>query len=339
MINRNFGVTVTNCNCHLILGSRIASDSFRHGMLRNQLASLASRQRKLLGILQKHSDLRVMVLTSKAKISTQPPNSQCCPVGSQQPHSPSMSTASSSPSSSQHWEEQRSLPGSPGSCGPAPTGDFQGREDNEEGRSSLTQASPGASLLFTAPVSGPVSNQVKPVYKSVTATIAPKPAAPQTAQRPVKVVQVPHVSPGPVSITMTSQATKQVVQSVTPPVQRTPTPERIAIDTKTNNQIFLMPMPPTAVPSQGKKIPTKNGAVSYKQKTQKQGSTLGCGSSVLPQPGNNLNDRNFQSKGNSASVQRDTVGNSRELSRLIQRGVLTPGENVLQLLWKVSQNC
>ncbi|KAK0142331.1 putative ankyrin repeat domain-containing protein 31 [Merluccius polli] len=71
---------------------RIASNAFCQHVLRNKFTSLASRQRKLLSLLQKHHHLQEKILTRKAISSSCSPHSV---TERQQPGLPSTYTASS----------------------------------------------------------------------------------------------------------------------------------------------------------------------------------------------------------------------------------------------------
>ncbi|XP_052335332.1 uncharacterized protein LOC118357956 isoform X49 [Oncorhynchus keta] len=113
---------------------RIASDSFRQGVLRSQLTSLASRQKRLLGILQKQSDLKLQLRTWKGPTLTQ--HSQ---TGRDQNISHS-STTTSSPAPS-----ERSLAGNQEGSHASPLFSSTGSHDNrdkQEGSSQTSQVAP-----------------------------------------------------------------------------------------------------------------------------------------------------------------------------------------------------
>ncbi|XP_029534825.1 ankyrin repeat domain-containing protein 31-like [Oncorhynchus nerka] len=113
---------------------RIASDSFRQGVLRSQLTSLASRQKRLLGILQKQSDFKLQLRTWKGPTLTQ--HSQ---TGRDQNISHS-STTTSSPAPS-----ERSLTGNQEESHASPLFSSTSSHDNrdkQEGSSQTSQVAP-----------------------------------------------------------------------------------------------------------------------------------------------------------------------------------------------------
>lgn len=95
---------------------------------------------------------------------------------------------------------------------------------------------------------------------------------------------------------------------------------------QTNAKDRKVPKPPAAIPNQLKNCPTHTDVLN-------KNSSI-CQSST-PQPVKTSKDINPQMKGNNALIQTRTQDISRDLCKLIQRGVVPPG-SVLHILWKVS---
>ncbi|XP_044052872.1 ankyrin repeat domain-containing protein 31-like isoform X2 [Siniperca chuatsi] len=91
-----------------------------------------------------------------------------------------------------------------------------------------------------------------------------------------------------------------------------------------NAEGLVVPRHPAPLLTQGKKAPTHTDVLNKKASR--------C-QSMAPQPGNTLQHINFQMKGNNALILTRTADNSRQLSKLIQTGVV-PSGSAVQLLLK-----
>ncbi|XP_034152382.1 uncharacterized protein LOC105007983 [Esox lucius] len=283
---------------------RIASDLFRQGVLRGQLTSLASRQKKLLAILQKHSDFKLHLHTKRGQAQPQQPSTEHSQTRGHQ-DSPSL-TKSTSPAPS-----DRSLAGNEGN--PASNlSSFIGIHENRNNMEDIGQ---------TAQVAPP---QIQPPTRPTTAVMLPWTAT-----------QKPNISKAILTPEMVTTMVNVVPPQIVPPLS---IPVTTNLQTASGHVLVSMPNapptarsqdPPTAIPMSKTDIPTQHcdnnneSFVIFPSHSEKRNH--------LPPQVNKSNIVLCMTETRMAVEGEE----NRKLISLIQRGIITPGEDPLQLMWKV----
>ncbi|KAL0979001.1 hypothetical protein UPYG_G00179160 [Umbra pygmaea] len=283
----------------------IASDSFRHGILRDQLTSLASRQKKLLAILQKHSDFKLNLCTQKGQVlpqHTRAGHSQ--PYGSQDP--PSLTTITSPvPSDMILSGSQEGSPTSPlFSC----YGSHKICDKLEDGR----QAARVVSLQTQQPT---------------------RPAT--TVRLPWTVTPEHNISTGKLTpVTLTKMFGGMIV----PPQVVPPKPGLMKSNTQTASRYMLVSKPKTPPTAQFQAPPTMTPMSKMDILTQHK-DNINNSDAVIPcckEKKTCAPQVNIMDLGSNVSQQdmASDVEERRSLMWLIQKETIAPGEDALQLMWQ-----